>query len=468
MNLPRQIFCAACTLLLVSCSAASSIKKAQLPMPEHFRNLEHGNSNELQKYWENLGDPQLNDLVTSALNNNADFKAAALRLRRDYASARIKFADLLPNASAEGDVTRTELSLNTGQPITALGIPRQTTLYTAAFDFTYEIDLWGHVRNQFKAAHAAAKKSYFQYLSAKQILIAQTVKTATLVRAKRLQASTLHASWQARHEQALIAKQRYASGLLSLSDYLRVAARSIDAQSLWQNARVQELSAATSLAILLNENPTIFRDDLKPQDLSSTPQLLPDTIPSVWIRSRTDVLSAEQDVIASNALSQSALAEFFPKFTFDARLGVQSQNTGNLFSQASRFFSFGPQVSLPIFNAGQTIANYQANRFEAKAGLQDYKSTVLKAFKDAEDKLAGYNAAVSDANLYREVYDAAEKVYSLTLLKSKVGLLGKYDTSDVEVERNQALNLFSDKEYELIAQWADLMTAFGGGITIKR
>ena len=452
-------------ITLASCAHQVRIQDSGIKTPEKFRNQKHAADITLsEKYWENFQDPQLNRLVEQGLQNNSDLKAAAYRIQRDFALARIKFAQLFPELTGNPSYERLRYSLNTGQPIGQFNIPRDQNLFTLPLDFSYELDLWGRVRNQYKAAKAQAKGTYYAYLDTQLLLSAEIIKTYFGLQYNQFKVQALQQILHARQDQELLSRSRLGAGLASKGDYLRSANQELAINSELALAEAERFKLLSSLAVLLGEHPSTFTLEVPPLSLHSAPLLLPNLLPSEWIRRRPDILSAEENILAANAMTKSALAEFFPKFTFNVRFGVQSLSASNLLSQGSTFFSLGPALSIPIFDMGARLANYRARKSEAYIALENYKKTVLSAFKDVEDKLAEFNDAETEFKNYHRMAEATEQIERLENEKWKVGLLAKGQALEANIEAQNIKMQAAAKKLSFMDQTVELFRSFGGGL----
>ncbi|MFO1518716.1 MAG: TolC family protein [bacterium] len=453
------------TLGTAACGDVVRVKDANISIPGRFKNRQSGDGFVLtEKYWESWKDPELNALIEKGLKNNSDLKAAAFRIQRDFALAGGKKWDLIPSLSANPRYQRLMTSKNTGQPIDLFGIPRNQNLYTLPLDFSYEIDFWGRVRNRVKAARAQARGTYYQYLDTSLLLTSEIAKTYFALRENRLKTESLERIVARRNAQAELAASLRQAGFNPEQEMLRQGELLNQALSDLEMAKAERLKNLSALAILVNENPSEFEFQPKALDLAEEIAAPPETLPSEWIRTRPDILASEQNILAQNALAKSALAEFFPKFTFNARFGVESLSLSNLVSRGSTFFGLGPTVSIPLLDIGRNLANYRAQKSEAHVSLEEYKKTVLTAFKDVEDRLAEFNDARAEFENYLKSYRYSDRIAALDRSKRRAGFLSEKDFLETETQAENALLMAAMKKRQLLASTVDLLRSFGGGL----
>ncbi len=444
------------------CAPSLQVRDAGVVVPPAFKNQTSLSEKTIPlKYWELFNEPLLNRWIEEGLKNNANLKAASYRIEKDYAQARLKLSDNFPQVFAGGSYARNQASLNTGQPIGQFGIPREQNLFSLGLDFSYEIDLWGRVRNLYRAARANAKATYLQGIETRQTLVSEICKHYFALQYNRGRVQLRQSILEQRQKQLQLAESVFKAGLIPEQDLLQAKISEKLAEDLLKTTQTQQAVLKTSLAVLLGESPSLFEEEpALPHEKFETIEL-PRVIPSEWIRKRPDILAAEQRLLASNAMTKSALADFFPKFTFEAKLGVQSQNASHLLSQASQFFGLGPSVSLPILNLGKTISNYQSAKSQAQVSLEEYRNTVLSAFKEIEDRFAEFFESKQTYENGRMIYDSRNKLTQLSTSKSKAGLTGGSTLAESQIAENLAKIDLGDARLSLLVKTIDLMKAFG-------
>jgi multidrug efflux system outer membrane protein len=190
---------------------------------------------------------------------------------------------------------------------------------------------------------------------------------------------------------------------------------------------------------------------------------VPPGLPSSLLERRPDIRSAEQLLVAQNALVSAARAAYFPRISLTGVLGFQSDSLSNLFSGPSRFWNFIPQVSQPIFTAGRLKSNVNFEIAQREFALAQYQQTIQTAFSEVSDALVQYRRV-------REIRTQQELLVSVTRDASRLAYLryeGGVDTllnalvSDTALFANE-LNLAQTRRNELLSL-VQLYKALGGG-----
>jgi NodT family efflux transporter outer membrane factor (OMF) lipoprotein len=186
-------------------------------------------------------------------------------------------------------------------------------------------------------------------------------------------------------------------------------------------------------------------------------------MPSELLRRRPDIRRAERQLAAATARIGQATADLFPRFSLTGSLGLQSTKFTNLFDYSSRFWSIGPSVSWPVFDAGRIRANIDVQNAREEQAVATYEQSVLAALQEVEDALVNYTKeearqrVLSDAvDANRRAVELAQQLYGagrtdfLSVLQAQRDL---YVTQDALIQSNRTVST------NLVA----LYKALGGG-----
>jgi NodT family efflux transporter outer membrane factor (OMF) lipoprotein len=233
-----------------------------------------------------------------------------------------------------------------------------------------------------------------------------------------------------------------------------------------------ENSAGTSiysLSLLLGLPPRALEKELAPTaPLPARPAWLPETLPSDLLRRRPDIRRAERQLAAATADIGVATAELFPRFSLTGLLGLQSASLGDLISAGSRYWTVGPTVSLPLFDAGRARADIDFNRERQEEALAAYEKTVLAALGEVESALLGLSR---ETETFRSLADAVRSGQRAVELASGRYRAGISDILSL-LQSQTALYLSQDQliqsEQRLALFQVALFKALGGGWEIGR
>ncbi|TAJ64307.1 efflux transporter outer membrane subunit [Variovorax sp.] len=443
----RSLTLVAAAVLAGCVNLAPDYQAPALPVPQTLPSANVEAATPLDAGWRDFFvEPKLRAVIELALANNRDLRVAALNIERARAQYGIARAGLFPtiDAGAGGSRSRTPGSLSTG------GEPRYATQYSADLGLTsYEIDLFGRVRN----LSEAALQSFFQTEATQrgtQISLVASVATAWLQLAadeQRLQLAR-HTLESQRRSFDLIQRGHglgAQSGLAlaqaqSTVDAARADAAAFDSQVEQDRNALALLVGATPPAELL---PTPAATD--PGTATATAsaataepapaaRLLvpPAGLPSSVLQQRPDVLAAEHALRASNADIGAARAAFFPRIALTASAGTASSTLSGLFASGSSAWSFAPSISVPIFDGGANRANLRVAEAQQKIQLASYEKTVQTAFREVADALAERRTLAERLDAQRSLLDATSRSFSLSQSLFRSGASSYLDVLDAQ------------------------------------
>jgi NodT family efflux transporter outer membrane factor (OMF) lipoprotein len=177
------------------------------------------------------------------------------------------------------------------------------------------------------------------------------------------------------------------------------------------------------VAVLLGEQPGKVHTELEQRDPIPVPPLNVATgVPADLLRRRPDVRKAERDLAAQTAKVGVATAELYPKFTLSGSIGLEALSAGNLFSSGSRFYSFGPGISLPIFAGGSIRQNIEVQSALQEQALIQYETVILGALEEVENALVAYTEMQQRRQSLSDATQAAQKAAELAQHKYQAGL----------------------------------------------
>ena len=423
---PLHALPAALALLLAGCNLAPTYQAPQLPVPETVsadgapvQAGEAGLQQAQNLQW--LQSAQLRQVVALALTHNRDLRVAVENIEKARAQYGITRADLLPsvNAQAQANRSRTAADLN------ASGRSTLTTQYTAQLGFaSYELDLWGRIRN----LGDAALQQFLQSQESRrnvQIGLVADVANAWLTLAADQSRLQLARDTLASRVKALELTQRMyeigsTSGLVLAQNQTTVDTARGDVASFTSQVErdrnaLQLLVGGPVPAGLLPDAGTLTAADL------AALQAVPAPLPSSVLLQRPDVQAAERNLRAMNANIGAARAAMFPTISLTASVGTGSTDLDRLFGSGNGTWSFIPLVRLPIFDAGRNRANVQVAESNQRIAVAQYEKVVQTAFRETADVLADraqWNERLAAQN---SMVEHTQKAFDLSNARFRTG-----------------------------------------------
>lgn len=468
----------ASVLVLAGCSLAPKYDVPEVATPTAFRHAEPLAAGEAGswktaepseaaargEWWKVFDDPVLDALQAAALDANQDLRAAAARLQQSRALQRTARADRFPTVDAGFGPTRSRPSpASQGLPENADTDPN--TLWRAQLGLSYEVDVFGRVANSVAAAGASLQRDEALYRSVLLALQADVAHTYFLLRELDAEQAIFANTVELRTEGLRLMERRFAEGFIDELDVARSRTELATAQSESLGVQRQRAVAEHALALLLGRSPADFR--FAPQPLARITVSVPPGLPSELLERRPDIAAAERAMAAANARIGVARAAFFPSLTLTGAAGFESGELGDLFQWSSRTFLLGPVagtiLSLPIFDGGRRRAGVDRALAVWEEDVATYRQTVLNAFREVEDGLAGLRILSEQTRAQDTAVAAAERAVQLSRVQYREGAVSYLDVIEADrsalAQQRGRVRLDAERARTVVS----LIRALGGG-----
>ena len=379
---------------LVSCSSPPKYEKVKFELPSEFRDfgtwkLAKPNDQQLkQKWWEELGDSELNSVQERALKSSSNLKIALEKVKQSRANFNTANASLFPQVNASGRLAR--LGISSARPLTNYNTPNQATVQTDILPqvlSSYEFDFWGRVSSSVALGEANLEQSMADFQNVRLILSTDVATYYFNLSPADIEIDLLEQLIRLQEKALLLANERFKLGLNStLENIQQQIALETTSGQIEQLKRTRSIYEH-ALATLIGENATEFKLAVNLKERRY--QDIPIGIPADLLMRRPDVASAERAVAAANAQIGIAQAAYYPQSVLGGGFGYQATRLSNLYYAPSRVWSFGPSLSLPLFDGGRIDANVAFNKSGYAIAVENYKKVVLTAMQEVEDGISG-------------------------------------------------------------------------------
>jgi len=418
------------------------------------------------EWWKIFGDAELDRLVGEALAHNANLALAVARVDESRAQVGLARADQLPVIGATFDRSRTETSQVAAFPFPP-GFPRDTNDYRAALNVSYEIDLWGRLRNLSAAARAELLASEAARETVRITLAADVVQDYFALRASDEQIATVQRSLAARAEALALQKIRLDYGDISELDYRQLEAEVAAARAQLPAFERQRSEQENALAVLLGRSPrAIYAGTVAgaaAADLAPAALFVPSGLPSELLLRRPDIVEAEQRLIASNARIAAARAELFPSIVLTGYLGSASAALSDLFTGPAGIWKLAAGLAQPVYAGGRLKEGIAAAEARERQALAQYQQAVQNAFRDVRNALVAQAKSREQFDAESQRANALRQALQLARLRYNNGMTSLLEVLDAERNRLAAEQNRIDALRAQRAAIADLFKALGGG-----
>jgi NodT family efflux transporter outer membrane factor (OMF) lipoprotein len=468
---------AACALFLSLCGTALAGKKKELataPVPAQFSTSSALQAPKdaalLAEWWKNFEDPVLQSLIQRAIVSNLDVRVARAKLLEARATLRnTRAANQLPTVDLNGTYTRSRTSADNPQVLTLGGttttIPYVYDNYQAYFDASYEIDLFGGVRNTVKATRSDAEASADELRNTLISTLAEVAKDYIQLREYQEQLRIAREQAASQRDTVHITEVRNRAGLVSDLDVANARATVASTESTVPQLESKIGQQIHALALLLGKTPTELDAELTPvQALPTAVADIPAGLPSDLLRRRPDIRKAEANVQAAAARVGVQVSKLFPTITLTAQYGGQSGSSiGSLTDSAARFYSIGPTIQWGLLNYPALKANIRTYQAKRDQNVLTYQKTVLTAFQEVEDALMAYDKEKQRQKILAAEVEQYRRASTLALAKYTRGLTNFLDVLEAQRSLFTAEDSLAQSRTTVQTNLVSLYKALGGG-----
>ena len=451
-----------CCGLLVGCAVGPKYHRPAVQAPTAFRDVAPDSQQQAQAasyadlpWWQVFQDPKLQELIRTALKQNYDLQLATERISAARAQVTITRSSLFPQVAASA-------AFNGGKD----GTTRfKYNFLTLAGDAAFQLDLFGRVRRATEAARAGLLATEDARQTVILTLVSDLATDYFTLLQLDLQLQITHQTVSTQTDSVKLTKLRLDRGVATKLDVLQ-AQQVLDTA----NAQIPDLERAiaqeeNAISILLGDYPHDVSRGLSLVEQSLPPEV-PPGVPSSIIERRPDIREAEQILIASNAEIGVAKAQLFPQIALTGAgggsFGRSSAFSGLMASQAG-IWSYGAQVSQPIFTGGALRGNLRLAKSENQQALIAYRQAIQRAFGEVSDALIGYEKLHEVRVRQQETVSDLEETVRISTLRYKGGTAAYLEVLDGQRSLYGAqltLALARGDEYRSLVQ---LYKTLGGG-----
>lgn len=415
-------------------------------------------------WWTLYETPQIDDLQRQLLAGNPSLAAALANYAQARALNQQARAGLFPTVGLNAGVSRARESANA--PLIGPSTPRYYDNNVLGGSVSYELDLWGQIRNQVAQARASAQASEADLENARLSLLAQLVDDYVQLRSLDREIAILDDTVKAYDHALTITQQRHDAGIAPGLDVTQAQTQLRSARSQQQQAGARRAVMEHAIAALLGVSASEFLIAPAIVDIKLPP--IPTGVPGTLLERRPDVAAAQRRMIAANANIGVARAAYFPAITLGGQGGVQSTSFAKWLTAPSTFWAIGPNAVVSVLDGGLRRAQVAQARAQFDASAANYREVAVSAFQEVEDALARLHYYHDAAQEENAAVDAAQRTLDFSTVLYKQGATDYLNvvTSQTALlqARLQSLNLDT---LQLSAS-VDLIRSLGGGWEDRR
>jgi multidrug efflux system outer membrane protein len=489
MRIARSLVACVLAAILAACKVGPNFTPPHPAVPDEYAGMKSAaadvpaptsstDSPPSTFWWQQFHDPALDRLEERAAAGNLDLKAAFLRIVEAREQVQSVRAQGLPSLNASASYSREQLGLagiiksqhinegaagsSTAGLISSLESP--VSLYQLGFDASWELDLFGKVRRSVEVADARSTGAVESRNDLLVSLEAEVAQDYFQLRAGQMLRAIVADQIAAQREVVDLTRDRQQHGLAGEADVESASAQLFTLQSELPPYEQSITTSRHALAVLTGQIPEAMDGDFAESgDLPALPAVLPIELPSTLARRRPDIRQSEAALHAATAQIGVSVASLFPDISLTGAFGLRNLSPGYLFDWDSKFYTFGPTISIPIFHGGALVSNVRLSRALAAEAALNYRKTVLNALEEVENGLTNLHQDAKRTASLRDTVTADQRALEVDLDAYRHGLLTYIAVLTVQIQMVQARQQFAQA---LLAQDTDLVKlykALGGG-----
>ena len=445
-------------LLASGCAVGPTYQRPTVATPVAYKEAQNwvpaapADAFERAPWWQLFDDPVLNELEAGIDISNQNVAAASAAYAQARALVREQRASLFPVITLNGGADRSGGGSSSS---------RSGNTFQASIGGSWEPDVWGRLSRGVDSASASAQVSAADLASARLSAQGELATNYFSVRQTDAQQALLASTVDGYQRTLQITQNRYVAGIAAKTDVLQAQTQLANAQSEALGLERQRAQLEHALAVLLGRAPADFTLVAAPWK-ASVPEV-PLGVPSTLLQRRPDIAAAERRVAIANQQIGIAQSAFYPSINLNASYGFGASSVADLFSASSSLWSLGLSAAQVLFNAGATRERVAGAQAAQDAAVARYRQTVLVAFQDVEDQLAGTRVLLQQQDLLRQASQAADEAETQMLNRYRAGQVSYTEVVTAQASalsaRRALVKLQADRQTTAVA----LIESLGGG-----
>lgn len=383
-------------------------------------------------WWKAFDDSTIDQLVDLAQRHNLDLRVAEARVREVRAQRRAALANLAPQVSGSIDGDRSR-----GRRFAGNAIGGVLENASAAANASWEVDLFGRLRAEARAADAQLAAVQADRDGVRLTLIAEVIRNYLEFRLYQVQAELALRNAQAQEETVRITQARFNEGLASRLDLERTVSALRTTRAQIPQSRELAEAARYRLILLAASTPDAL-NPLLPAP-TSDPGALPDSdaervllTPADVISRRPDVQAAERRLIAAAEQRNVAAALRYPRITLAGLLGVQDRRVEDLLDSGMRTWSVSAGLLVPLIDFGRIRAAIDAADAVQEQAYLTYEQTARTALQETQTALVLYTQGKLRQQELSQAAESARRAAQLARRQYTAGALSLLEVLDAE------------------------------------
>lgn len=441
-------------------------------------------------WWDQFRDAELSALEQRVARGNLNVRLATIRLVESRAQLRQSAASQYLSLNGTAGYTREQFSAKEfqrglqnaaipgglgslfGSNVNSSGVRQElgspqippVNIWQEGIDASWELDLWGRIRRSVEAARATLQASEEDQRSTLVSEFAEVARDYMTLRGQQAQLAILRDNLRVAQQSVDLTRTRFRGGLTTELDVENAVSQLDSVVSQIPDAERQIALQINAIGLLLGAPPQALRAELESAvGIPPVPPRVPVGLPSELARRRPDIREAEAQLHAATASVGVAVASFYPRVTLSGALNLESLSLRDLGFWSAAAYTFGPSISLPIFQGGQLRGQLQLSQARQTEAAVNYQKTVLQAWQDVDNALTAYAAEQRKHDALDRSVRSYQRALVLARQQYANGLQTFLNVLDAERGLFSARSQLVSSTTSVSSDLVQLYNALGGG-----
>lgn len=453
-------------LAITGCTAAPTDDSEAQGRLEQTRSATLAQPNwQLQPWWHDFGNDELNRTVSAALENNLDLRAAAARLRQLEIQTQMVAGQKMPSVAASLGAGRSRTNL-IGLPFPGAPdvLPITTSQANLGLNLSWELDLWGRLDAEENAAIAQWQAGGADWQGAQLSMAGQTSKAWLGAVAAAVEQGLVEEMADTADQLATHLGQRYQQGLVPADLWHGAQNSAQQARSRLHTLQVALDQQQRALQVLLSGDAHAVNELAMADALPPLPTPLAADLPAQVVARRPDLRAAEARLLAAESERKIARASLYPRLSLTASGGTSSNNLGDLLDGDLRVWSLAGNLVAPLFEGGRLRNQVELRQAGVQQHQLEFVQRALMAYAEVEGALLTEQELRAQYHALQQVWRRTQKdeQRAARRFQQGVGTLSAWIQARLE-EQQKRLDLLQVQR-ALLLNRIDLYLALGGDL----
>jgi NodT family efflux transporter outer membrane factor (OMF) lipoprotein len=467
---------------LAGCAAGPNYHRPKVPIPEQYAAAGGGGAAasdradqpapqvDLTRWWQALGDPELDSLIERAIAGNPDLAIALDRLQAARTFEAAVVGTVLPEGEASAgagrgtgsDLTRGRASNVLRSGDNAAGLQHLNEI--GGFDALWELDIFGKYRREIEAARADAQATRAARNAVLVSVVADVARAYVDLRGLQVRASVLASATGVLRESLRIVSIRYERGITNELDVTLATRELATLEAHAAPVEAQVRAAEYTIATLLGAYPEDLVMELSATTMVPTvPGAVPLGAPPELLRRRPDIQQAERELAGATARIGIATANLFPSLGVSGAIGFQRQSLKGQPVIGEHIWALGPSAVWPLLDFGALDAQVEIADLETRALLARYKQTIQEAVREVDTSFELYTAEQVSLGKLGTALVASQRAATLANERYQRGVTDFLNVVDAERQEYDIEEQYTAAQVAAAEQFIALYRSLGGG-----